>query len=72
MSRPRLGPDATDEEQDALLAEVVEQALVAAEESVERGPDLLPVLREHGVVDAGGYGMTLLVAGLLAGVDLRA
>jgi uncharacterized protein len=68
MKKPRLGPDATDEEQDALLAEVVEQALVAAEESVERGPDLLPVLREHGVVDAGGYGMTLLVAGLLAGL----
>ncbi len=68
MSKPRLGPDATDEEQDAVLAEVVEQALLAAQESVERGPELLPVLREHGVVDAGGYGMTLLVAGLLAGL----
>jgi uncharacterized protein len=68
MKKPRLGPDATDEEQDAVLAEVVEQALEAAQESVERGPDLLPVLREHGVVDAGGYGITLLVAGLLAGL----
>jgi DAK2 domain fusion protein YloV len=68
MSKPRLGLDATDEEQDAVLAEVVEQALAAAEESVERGPELLPVLREHGVVDAGGYGITLLVAGLLAGL----
>jgi uncharacterized protein len=68
MPRPRLGPNATDEEQDAVLAEVLEQALKAAEESVERGPELLPVLREHGVVDAGGYGVTLLVAGLLAGL----
>src|SRR6185369_11010074 len=68
MSKARLGPDATAEEQDALLAEVVEKALAAAQESVERGPELLPVLREHGVVDAGGYGVTLLVAGLLAGL----
>jgi uncharacterized protein len=68
MSKPRLGPDATDAEQDAVLAEVLEKALLAAQESVERGPELLPVLHEHGVVDAGGYGVTLLVAGLLAGL----
>jgi len=68
MTKARLGPDTTAEEQDALLAEVVEKALAAAQESVERGPELLPVLREHGVVDAGGYGVTLLVAGVLAGL----
>ena len=37
-------------------------------DSVERSPELLPVLREHGVIDAGGYGVTLLVAGLIAGL----
>jgi uncharacterized protein len=68
MSKPRLGPDATAEEQDALLAEIIEKALAAAQDSVERGPELLPVLREHGVVDAGGYGVTLVVAGVLAGL----
>jgi hypothetical protein len=68
MEKPRLGPDATDDEQDALLAEVLEKALEAAEASVERSPDLLPVLREHGVVDAGGYGITLVIAGLVAGL----
>jgi DAK2 domain fusion protein YloV len=68
MSKPRLGPDATAEEQDAVLAEVVEKALATAQRSVERGPELLPVLREHGVVDAGGYGVMLLVAGVLAGL----
>ena len=68
MENPRLSADASDEEQDALLADVLEQALEAAEASVERSPDLLPLLREHGVVDAGGYGVTLLVAGLVAGL----
>jgi DAK2 domain fusion protein YloV len=68
MDRQRLTPDATDAEQDELLAQVLERALEAAEASVERSPDLLPVLREHGVVDAGGYAVTLLIAGLIAGL----
>lgn len=68
MEKQRLTPDATDEEQDELLAQVLERALEAAEASVERSPDLLPLLKEHGVVDAGGYGVTLLIAGLVAGL----
>ena len=68
MPTTRLDSEATDEQQNAVLAEVLERALRAAEESVERGPELLPVLREHGVVDAGGYGLTLLVAGAIAGL----
>jgi DAK2 domain fusion protein YloV len=68
MEKPRLSPDASAEEQDTLLAEVLEQALEAAKISVERSPDLLPLLREHGVVDAGGYGVMLLVAGLVSGL----
>jgi DAK2 domain fusion protein YloV len=68
MEKQRLAHDATDEEQDELLAQVLEQALEAAEASVERSPDLLPLLREHGVVDAGGYGVSLLIAGLIAGL----
>jgi DAK2 domain fusion protein YloV len=68
MERPRLDHDATDEEQNEALAEVLERALEAAQASVDRGPELLPVLREHGVVDAGGYGVTLLIAGLIAGL----
>jgi hypothetical protein len=68
MDTPRLTHDASDDQQDAVIAEVLDKALEAAKESVERSPDLLPVLREHGVVDAGGYGVTLLVAGLVAGL----
>ena len=43
----------------------------AACASVERTPELLPALREAGVVDAGGKGFTLLLAALLAVVDGR-
>ncbi len=66
MDRRRLGPDATPQEQDELLAEVLENALEAAKEAVERGPEQLAVLREAGVVDAGAYGLTVIVAGCLA------
>jgi fatty acid kinase len=65
MEDARLGPDATAEEQDALIADVIERALDAGKESVARGPDLLPVLREAGVVDAGGYALTVLLAGII-------
>jgi fatty acid kinase len=65
MEDARLGPAATDEEQDAVIADVIERALEAGQESVKRGPDLLPVLREAGVVDAGGHALTVLLAGII-------
>ncbi len=65
MSDARLGPAATTEEQNAVIAEVIERALQAGEDSVERGPDLLPVLREAGVVDAGGYALVVLLSGIV-------
>jgi fatty acid kinase len=65
MTDARLGPDVTAAEQNAVIAEVIEQALEAGEESVKRGPDLLPVLRDAGVVDAGGYAVTVLLAGIV-------
>jgi hypothetical protein len=64
----RLGQDATAGEQDLVIAEVIQSALEAGEESVKRGPDLLPVLRDAGVVDAGGYGLTVLLAGIVGGL----
>jgi DAK2 domain fusion protein YloV len=66
MDRRRLGPDATAQEQDDLLAEVLENALEAGKEAVERGPEQLAILRESGVVDAGAYGLTVILAGCLA------
>ncbi len=65
MQDARLGPATSAAEQNAVVAEVIERALAAGEESVMRGPDLLPVLREAGVVDAGGYGLTVLLAGII-------
>jgi DAK2 domain fusion protein YloV len=66
MPETRLGSEAPAERQDALIAEVLERALDAGRHSVQRGPDLLPVLREAGVVDAGGYGLTVLFAGVIS------
>ena len=65
MNVARLGPDSTAEEQNVVIADAIERALEAGKESVERGPDLLPVLREAGVVDAGGYALTVLLAGII-------
>jgi uncharacterized protein len=49
-----------------MIASVLEAALRSGELSVARGPELLPVLRESGVVDAGGYGLTVMFAGVIA------
>ena len=46
MDGARLGLEASAEEQDAVIAKVIESALEAGQDSVKRGPDLLPVLRE--------------------------
>src|SRR5918995_387226 len=50
----------------AVLAEVLERALDAGNEAVKRGPEQLDVLREAGVVDAGAYGLTVIMAGVIA------
>jgi DAK2 domain fusion protein YloV len=66
MQPQRLGDGVSPEEQDLLLAEVLEHALEAGNEAVRRGPEQLAVLREAGVVDAGAYGLTVIVAGMIA------
>jgi len=63
---PRLAAEASPEEQDELIAEVLERALDAGREAVEKGPEQLAVLRDAGVVDAGAYGLTIIVAGVVA------
>ena len=65
MRDARLGADATAGEQDLVIAEVIERALESGQDSVNRGPDLLPILREAGVVDAGGYALVVLLAGMV-------
>ncbi len=66
MEPRRLEPGVSQEEQDQLLAVILERALEAGSEAVKRGPEQLDVLREAGVVDAGAYGLTVIVAGVIA------
>jgi uncharacterized protein len=66
MEEPRLLHHVDDDTQNALIAGVLENALRSGELSVARGPELLPILREAGVVDAGGYGLTVMLAGVIA------
>jgi DAK2 domain fusion protein YloV len=53
------------------LSSVAGAARRAAHESVRRTPELLPVLREAGVVDAGGLGVAVVLDGVYACVTGR-
>jgi dihydroxyacetone kinase-like predicted kinase len=52
--------------QNRLIANILTSALQTGEQSLKRGPELLPILRESGVVDAGAYGLTVIIAGFIA------
>ena len=47
-------------------AETLRDALAAAERALARTPEQLPVLKEAGVVDAGGQGVVAFLAGMAA------
>jgi uncharacterized protein len=66
--KQRFDQRVSDEQQDAILAEVLERAIADGQQAVERTPEQLEVLRESGVVDAGGYGLVLILAGIVAGL----
>jgi DAK2 domain fusion protein YloV len=66
--KQRLPQGVPDELQDAVLAEILERAIEDGQRAVERTPEQLDVLRESGVVDAGGYGLVLILAGVVAGL----
>lgn len=55
----------------ATLVSVLEVARTAGRASLDRTPDLLPVLRDAGVVDAGAAGFLLLIDAALNVVDGR-
>jgi hypothetical protein len=48
--------------------EILETVVEEGEASLERTPDLLPVLKEAGVVDAGGKGLIILFEGMLMSI----
>jgi len=47
------------------LTQVVRAACDAAASAVERTPEQLPILKQAGVIDAGGYGLQLIFEGFL-------
>nr|WP_251139319.1 DAK2 domain-containing protein [Exiguobacterium sp. s146] len=49
--------------------EFMELVIVEAKASLERTPDLLPVLKEVGVVDSGGQGLLVIYEGFLASLE---
>jgi DAK2 domain fusion protein YloV len=68
MQETRLSPDTTPAQQDAILAELLEEAVRDGERAVARTPEQLEVLRESGVVDAGAHGLVVILAGCVAGL----
>jgi len=63
---PRMDPGTEAREQDRTIAAALESAVRAGEDSVKRSPELLAALRDAGVVDAGGYGLVIIFAGVVA------
>ena len=47
------------------LIAILERCVPAADESVSHTPDLLPVLKQAGVVDSGGKGLFFILEGML-------
>ena len=63
---PRLGPATDEQTQDGVIADALERAVEAGQDSVRRGPSCWPRCARPGVVDAGGYGLTIIMAGVVA------
>jgi DAK2 domain fusion protein YloV len=59
--------EALSETDDPIL--LLEKVISAADESVEHTPELLDVLKEAGVVDAGGKGLYYILEGMLRYID---
>ncbi len=54
------------------IREVLQAFLSGAQEALERTPDMLPVLKQAGVVDAGGKGLCIITEGALTAFDVAA
>ncbi|WP_210492718.1 DAK2 domain-containing protein [Patulibacter sp. SYSU D01012] len=64
----QLAAPAGDAEQNAALALVLAEAIAAGQRALDEGPELLPALKEAGVVDAGGFGLLIFFAGVIRSV----
>jgi DAK2 domain fusion protein YloV len=66
---PQEGTMLTVMGEDAMLAELMTIAITAGLQALERTPQQLDVLAEAGVVDAGAYGLIVILAGLVVGLS---
>ena len=62
----RAGAQYASEHKEADLAEVWEQVCIGADEALQTTPELLPVLKKAGVIDAGGKGLLYAFEGMLS------
>lgn len=60
----KKGMEAAEKQDDIIL--ILEEVVKEANASLNRTPDLLPVLKEVGVVDSGGQGLVFVYEGFLA------
>lgn len=69
LDNPAFPLNIDDETQNIALAELMDGAVTVGEKSVARSPELLPLLKESGVVDSGGYGMVVIMSGILGALS---
>src|SRR5215211_5688701 len=69
MDGSELPGDVSEADQDAMLAELMVIAITAGQSALERTTEQLDVLAEAGVVDAGAYGLLVILAGLVVGLS---
>lgn len=60
---------AVDKDPNISPAELMEWASIGARKALESTPELLPVLKEAGVVDAGGYGLVIILESVVAALN---
>jgi uncharacterized protein len=68
MDETELPDDVTDQVQDAMFAQLMGVAITAGLNALERTPEQLEILAEAEVVDAGAYGLMVILGGLVAGL----
>ncbi|MDZ7704344.1 MAG: DAK2 domain-containing protein [Trueperaceae bacterium] len=67
----RRAADGARDRRSKLPLQVLRDALEAGQKALEETPDMLPVLKQAGVVDAGGLGFLRLLEGIIAAFEGR-
>jgi DAK2 domain fusion protein YloV len=68
MELTELPDDVTEAAQDAMFAELMGVAITSGLAALERTPEQLDVLAEAEVVDAGAYGLMVILGGIVTGL----